>query len=295
MSENKLSGELVSFLSSDRLRLSGFLARPKIRSRKGIIYLHGLQGTFYRSNSMNVIAQESVRNGFNFLTIELRGSYNLVGMTKKIGRKTRWVSEGGFIEKFEECVYDIDGAIKYLGSLGINEIVLMGHSTGCQKIVYYQYKKKNRKVKALVLLAPGDDLNTQKSHSGRNFNKIIRHLKELYRSDKNAVVPYKYSKLAFSARRFLSFSDLNFVESRIFNYELQKLKEFGSVKVPVLAVFGSRDNYAVRPVKEYMRILEKNSGSKTFNYFIIKGADHGFDKREKQLSECVVGWLKKTA
>jgi pimeloyl-ACP methyl ester carboxylesterase len=292
MIDNQLGGALVSFLATDKLMLNGFLCRTKNKSNKAIIHIHGLRGNFYKSKYVKLFAKEALKNGFNFFMIEQRGSYSIIRLAKKKNRKYLSTLQGGSFEKFEECIYDIDGAINFLRKLGINKIYLEGHSTGCQKITYYQYKKKNRKVKALLLFAPADDYNIQKQELGRRFNKIITEAKNIYKKNKNAMMP-KPLELQYSIRRFLSFSDSKFVESRIFNYNLPRLKEFSAIKEPILAVFGSEEQYALKPVNVYMNILAKNTNSKLFTPLIIKGANHGFDGHEKALARESINWIRK--
>ena len=169
---------------------------------------------------------------------------------------------------------------------------MVGHSTGCQKITYYQYKRNNRKVKSLVLLAPGDDYNVERHMLGRRFDEAIRDARKLYKKDRSALMPKRYVKRSFSVGRFLSFSDLRFVEARLFNYESGRLAEFGRIRQPILAVFGSNDEHALKPVREYMRILERDTNSKRFDYAMIRNADHGFSGKEEKTARVVVDWLK---
>jgi dienelactone hydrolase len=286
-----LNGELVSFETQDKLTLHGFLARPKGKSSKAIIAIHGLFGDFYGSNRNRLIAKKAVANGINFLTIELRGSYAKNSLQKRTGKKSKWVASGCITEKFENCIYDIDGAIRFLQKLGVKKIVLMGHSTGCQKITYYQFKRKNRKVKALILLAPADDYNTTKKDLGRRFNRAVGIAHKLCKKDRSIEMPKEFH-MQYSAGRFLSFSDTKFAEARIFDYESRKLKEFSAIKEPILAVFGSKEQYALKPVKEYMKTLERDTSSRQFDYLIVRGADHSFTRKEKEISNKLITWLK---
>ncbi len=288
-----IKGELVSFKTDDGLILNGFLVRPKRGSKEALIYLHGMEGSFYRSNAAKVLARKLAARQINFLSIEQRGSYTMLGFKRKTRRKKVIYLAGGAFEKFEDCVYDINGAIRFLNRIGIKKIFLAGHSTGCQKITYYQYKRRDRRVKALVLLAPADDYNIQKKELRRRFNSAVRVARALYKKDRNSEMPREYIKRPYSAGRFLSYSDLRFVESRIFNYDLKRLREFGSVRQPMLAIFGSKEEHALKPVRDYMRILERNTRSSKFDYAIIKNADHGFDGRENAMADAVVDWLKK--
>ncbi len=288
---DQIKGELISFKTKDGLILNGFLVRARTKSSKAVIHIHGLEGTFYRSHLAKVLAKKLAGNGFNFLSIELRGSYTSLGIRRKTGKKLTWFSGGGGFEKFEECIYDISGAIRFLNGMGMKKIYLEGHSTGCQKITYYQYKKKDRRVKALVLLGPADDYNIEKRALGRKFNQAVKDANTLYKKDKYATMPKKYLKRIFGAGRFLSISDQRFVESRIFNYELPKLVEFNNVRRPVLVIFGSKDESATRPVNEHMEILKRDSGSTRFDHSIIKGADHGFTDKENKTANLILKWL----
>ncbi len=95
----------------------------------------------------------------------------------------------------------------------------------------------------------------------------------------------------FSARRHLSIVDLKRVESRLFNYD-GPLREFSSITVPILAVFGSKEQFAVKPVKVCLDLLKQKTRSKQFNSAIVKGGDHSFNKREAELAGLVAHWLK---
>ena len=151
-----IPGELVSFTTKDNIVLHGFLLRSKTKSDKAVINVHGLEGTFYRSSYAKILSKKLSTNGFNYLSIEQRGSYTAVGFRKKT-KKIGYVTAGGGFEIFEDCVYDIEAAVKFLKSMGIKKIFLEGHSTGCQKVAYYQYKKKDSSIKGIILAAPCDD------------------------------------------------------------------------------------------------------------------------------------------
>ena len=286
-----LKGEMVSFKTSDGLILHGFFVRPKRRSAKALIRVHGLCGKFYGSGFADALARGAASNGVNFLSIETRGSCTATGFRKKKGRKKFWLSAGGGFERFEDSVHDIAAAIRFLKRQGIKEIYLEGHSTGCQKITYYQYKKKDRRVKALILAAPADDYNIQRHEMGKKFGDAVRAANLLYKKDRNTEMPKKHIKEGFSVGRFLSFSDTRFVEARLFNYESRKLKEFGTIRQPILVLFGDKEEHALKPVKEYMKILERDTSSKRFDYCIIKGADHGFAGKENMAAKAIIRWL----
>ncbi|MGI0100346.1 MAG: alpha/beta hydrolase [Candidatus Micrarchaeaceae archaeon] len=288
-----IKGELAFFNTGDGLVLHGFLARPRRLSRNAIIHVHGLNGSFYRNKYAMALLKRSVESGFNFLSIEQRGSYGAFGLSRKTGGKFKRMQAGGAYERFEDSVNDIGGAIRFLGRLGINRIFLEGHSTGCQKIAYYQYKKRDRRVKGIVLSAPVDDYSLRKHELGKEFSNAVSFAKRNYKG--NPLMPKRYMKEMYSSRRFLSFSDLKSVEARMFHYNPKRLKEFSRIKVPVLAIFGSKEQYATMQVKECMDILKMNSGSKRFDHLIINGANHGFIGKEDELARAITKWVRDVA
>lgn len=281
-------GELVEFSTPDKFILHGFLLRPVRTTKKCIICVHGMGGNFYQNGLIMKIANASIRSGFAFFSINTRGHDRLTKIVRINGHRKE---AGTCLERFEGCVYDIAGALGALKKLQFNKFALVGQSTGCQKITYYQYKTKNPSVKALVLLAPCDDYNHQKTDAGKKFNYMVKLCKTLVRNkngDKlNEKIPGR-----FSAQRFLSVADLNRVEARLFNYE-GPLKEFSTIKTPTFALFGSDEQYAFKPVKDYLAILEKRTSSRIFAKAIIQGGDHSFRKHETEVTSAIMRWLQK--
>ena len=286
-----MKGELFRFYAGDGVVLHGFLCKPKKPSKVCILNVHGLGGSFYGNSYTKVMANTASSSGVNFFAISLRGSYDTFGLRKVRGKSTKMVRAGGNLEKFEDCLYDIEGAIKFLREMGMKRIFLEGHSTGCQKVTYYQYRRRDRNVKGLILLAPAEDLPIYMKDLKRRFTSAVKEARITSRKGPYEMMPQKYGLGGLSARRFLSLTDTRYVESRLFHYDSDRLKEFHSIKVPILAVFGSKDPYTEKPVREHMSILSRNASS-DFASLIIEGADHGFSGKERQLARGVLEWIK---
>lgn len=287
-----IKGELTYFDTPDRIRLCGFLSRPRSRTDKIVIFLHGLQGAFYTAKYLSNFSDLFTKGGFNFMTIEQRGSYSIRNIKKGKGGRQKRILLGGAIERFEDCVYDIEGAITFARGLGMKRVYLAGHSTGCQKATYYQSRARNRSVKGVILIAPADDYNSNKKDLGGKFNGAVEFARKELRKDRNAIMPKKYLEGVTSVSRFLSYADPKNAESRIFNYDLERLDVFRRVKVPVLALFGTREQFAVKPVAEYMRILAGNYRGASFRGVLIRGANHAFKNREEELAREIARWLE---
>jgi pimeloyl-ACP methyl ester carboxylesterase len=254
-----------------------------------MLYVDGMGGNFYRGFQF-LLGGHANRNGIDFFSINHRG-HDTVSRTKRLKNgKLKGVTIGTQFEKFEDCIYDIAGAIKLLKKKGYKEIILAGHSTGCQKIAYYQYKTKDSSVRALVLLAPADDYNVDRKELGKNLKRIFALSNKLVKQKKGDTMIE--NALGFSAQRLQSVINLDRVEARLFNYN-GGLKEFSSIKVPILAIFGSKEEYKTKPVERCLKILEEKTNSKSFSRLIIPGATHSFVKKEDEFAIPMMKWLKK--
>lgn len=278
-------GRLVEFRTSDGLVLSGFLAMPK-RAKIGVIHVHGMFSSFYRSTLVKTFVREFPRAGVAFLSIETRGSYTLAGFRKGNGR----AQVGGGMERFEDCVKDIDAAVRFMKRIGIKHVYLDGISTGSQKIAYYGYTKRGA-VKGLVLIGAVDDYNLRRKELGRRFNSAVRLAKSISRRDGKGMLPSEYLGVSLSARRFLSIADPKNPEARLFNYDRPVLTEVRSIKVPILSVFGSREQYATKHVRVLNSILAMNCSSPLSRQIIISGGDHGLRGHEKEACLSIRRWI----
>lgn len=280
-------GKLVSFPTTDRFHMHGFLIAPK-KARTCIVSVHGMTGNFYGYlKSLEPIIKKVNGQGIGYFSINTRG-HDYVSSLRSINRKRKRKRGGTRYERFDECVADISGALNALQKLGYKNFILMGHSTGCQKVTYYQYKKKDRRIRGIIILAPADDYNLDKKRFGRKFPIAARKCKALVRKRKGDTMA-DWIPLGFSAQRFLSVADPTKPEARTFNYDGQ-LREFSSVREPILAVFGSKEQFTVKPVKKCLEILAKKSRSRAYSMAIIKGADHSFNKHYEELGDTVARW-----
>lgn len=289
---NKIKGELVAYKTSDGLELHGFLIKSRSNPKKIVVHIHGLTGNFFRKALPHKIAQHCLSVGYDFLIVNTRGHGTISWINgAKLGKRKN-VEIGTALERFEDCVQDLKGVIDFLASTGYKKIILQGHSTGCQKSIYYIYKTQDKRVSAIVLLAPADDYNANIKILGRKWKKAVNFAKKIVQKTPNKLMPLNLTNNEYlSAQRFLSLNDLSRVESRIFNYG-SNLKEFGALKLPILAIFGSKDESRTKPVKLYLKKLAAVTASRNFVTAEIKHANHSFKNYEAKTARVVVNWLK---
>jgi len=269
----ELAGTMVALpVKNEEIVLDGFWRHEAKLNKTLMIFLHGMHSNFYRSKLKKMLMSRCVEEGCDLLTFNNRGC-----------------ESGVAYERFKDCLADIDTMLAFGKSKGYRQFILIGHSTGCQKITYYQAVRQDKRIVALINLAPGDDYAIWRREAGSKANYWLKKAHQLVRDRKGDTLLPSIC-LGFSARRFLSVADPAQLESKIFNYA-GSLTHFRKVRCPVLVLFGSEEQYACIPVEEMGAILEKKSRSVRYTYHTITGADHSFHEKEAQTSRVVFRWL----
>jgi dienelactone hydrolase len=65
------------------------------------------------------------------------------------------------------------------------------------------------------------------------------------------------------------------------------------VIVPIFLVFAEKDEYLDRPLSELVEWFKIKLEGKDITIKIIKGANHGFAKREKAVVGSIRNWMEK--
>lgn len=219
---------------------------------------------------------------------------------------------GTALELIKDCSKDIDGAINFLEEFGYKTFYLMGVSTGANKIVVYHYYKSfgkaqdkpKNKIAKYILLSGGDDTGLYYQMFGKNkFIKLLKKCLEKIQSKKGSNLISKYLDGGLISYQSLYDTinpdgDYNIFpfNEYVNNLKLSKkklFKEYKTIDKPTLVIYGENDEYCYGDVPRCVSILKKECpNSKLFTFKIIKGADHGFNGKEKQLAEIIANWLK---
>lgn len=281
-------GEIAKFFTRDGIELQGFLVGSK--SNVGILHIPGISGNFYENSFVDAEAEYAAKEKMTFLSMNTRGHDYVNELVKKDGKNFRIINIGGALERFEDCTLDIQAGIAFLRKKGCRRIILQGHSSGCQKIAYYQLCKKDKAVAGLILLAPADDMTIIKNMLGKEFGKTAEQAGKIVKAGQGGeFVPQRLLKV-ISAQRFCSLSRETSIEARLFNYE-GAMKEIGTLTVPLLAVFGERDMYLTRPATELLMVLKRKAARAQCETAVIKNAPHNFRGYEKRLVDVIDKWL----
>src|SRR5271157_727302 len=285
----RMYGELVKFTTKDGLRLDGFLLRSRPRNRRAILNVFGMTGNFFSSERHRAL-YAAARGGDTDIFLANNRGMGVINCFNTVRKDRKCI--GTARERFEDCVFDIGGAIDFLSKLGYKSVILQGHSTGCQKVAYYCSERKDRRVGGVILLAPADDYNLARGIRIKGgFASAVKVARGMVMRGKGGELTPEWIS-NYTAKRFLSYAEPDNAEARLFNYD-SAMKEFGRVRQPILAVFGSEDESMTKPAMEHMRILESRTGSSDFKWNIVKGVDHNFKGKEKELARITLRWANR--
>ena len=279
--------ELVRINSIDNIEQPGILYSPNNDTNKIVIHVHGLNGNFYENRFLDTIAKSYTDNNYAFLTFNNRGRDFITELFKG----DDFTIIGGSLERFKDCILDIDGIVNWVKNKGYNEIILEGHSYGCNKVLYYYNHKKSDNIKKIVLLAPCDiPSEGKKLLSKEEYDKAksdsTRLVQEGKESDlidfsvmangKIAAGTYYYDFLPGGENDFIRYVDGANGKSEILN----------SIDIPTLIIFGDVDECVLtQPIEIVKEYLTNNIND--CNIQIIEGADHSYAGRYEDLGKVI--------
>lgn len=254
--------------------LDGFWVTGKKPGRSLLIFVHGMGSNFYKSKFKKAWMRLGPKNGLDVFCFNNRGCESDV-----------------CDERFKDCIPDIDAALNFARQKKYKRIILLGHSTGCQKITYYQHRRRPADVSALILTAIGDDMAIAKRDLGRNYTRWLNRARQLAAKGKGET-RLPPNCLNFSARRFISAVDPNETEANLFCFD-GDMRIFSRLKLPLLAVLPEMEQYACIPVSDMADRLKVKSGSSRMDCALIPDADHSFHGQEEICVKVCLNWLRK--
>lgn len=288
------SCKIVQIETPNKFLLNGLWFGPE-RSKKVFIYVHGLGGSVF---AQHVLLEELAGRTSSVLTFNNRGS-GIVTKVKKLNALSRKGYESSIAgqahEIFTECIDDIEGAVRFAERNGAKNIFLMGHSTGCQKSVYYLSKKRTTPIKGLILMAPlSDYAYVVSTAEPKVLGEIITIAKKLIeKGHPHKMIPTLISSHPCDAQRFLSLYTPDNVEE-IFCYATPSKTPtaLNKIKVPLLVILADEDEYNDRPTKKIADWFKKSLQKQKATIKIIRRAPHNFRGHTKVLKMLINGWIK---
>lgn len=253
-----------------------------------VIFVHGMCQTIIDNYFATVWGNMLSMEGFGFLYAHNRGYSIENDILKKDGS---YVRLGCMYEIFEDSLLDIDLAIEMARKLGYKRFVLMGHSYGCNKLIYYFYKR-HPEILGMVLASAPDMVGLQLLRQ-ENYSELIKEAKENVDNGdgtkllSSLVEDYMYMS---SATYYNWFNEDSNLDNLPVMGNSENWYQFESIDVPILTFSGTLET------ENYMHLdmlKEKAVNSPSFEYKYIDDANHFYIGKEEEIGKLISDWLKK--
>jgi alpha-beta hydrolase superfamily lysophospholipase len=288
-----LDCKVLTIQTPKKIQLSGLWFGPE-KPKKAIIFVHGLGSSAFQTLIVPIVDQDTA-----VITFSNRGHDGLADFRKTANNKKGYTKVSGGVahEVFADCVDDLQGVVNVLKEHGVNDIYLCGHSTGCQKSVYYLSRpNKQSLVKGVILLCPVSDYaEVKKTNKPEQLKKAQDYALKLVNEGKeHELLPKDIWPDVIDAQRFVSLYTPDSIEE-IFTYSQpdKKPSTLQKVKIPTLLVFAEKDEYRDRPTKKMVEWFIKNMKTTNLSTAIVKNATHNFHMHEDEVNNYIKKWLDK--
>ena len=277
--------ELVRINSIDWIEQPGILYTPDRSTNKIVIHVHWLNGNFYENRFLDILAESYTEKNYAFITFNNRGREFITELIKW----NDFVVIGWCLERFKDCILDIQGVVNWVKSQWFEKIILEWHSYWCNKVLYYYNNTKDDCIKKIVLLAPCDiPAETKKFLSKEEYEKaknkstkLVNENKENELIDFSAMANWKIAAWTFYYD-FLPNWENDFIKYS----EDTKSEILNNIEIPVLVVFGDSDECVLtQPVEIVEEYLSNNL--KNCNIQIIKWANHWYNWKFSELKKII--------
>ncbi len=195
---------------------------------------------------------------------------------------------------FENCLKDIDVAVKFAIEKGYRKIYLQGHSLP-HKCIYYHIKKDNPYISGIISIC-NSDLLFEFTKYTENYEENLKLAKALIDSGQgDRIMPVLMWAGAYaSAKTYYSYGNSK-GNAHIFSFFNPKFKyeTLKKISVPILYVEPETDFFIGIDPREALDICVKNTKKAKASSLFIPRASHSFINFEEELCKGIIDWIKK--
>jgi pimeloyl-ACP methyl ester carboxylesterase len=242
--------------------------------------MHGFTGRFYEHHAVT-IGRRLAERGHVFVTANNRG--HDFGAAIHSARGGESLRAGAWWETFSECRFDFAAWIGYVAALGFERTVLVGHSLGAIKGVYYLATCGDERVSAFVS-ASGPVYIGRRVRDAPDRLELAKRLVAEGRA--RDLLPEDPSGRLTSAQAYLARAE---VSMDVYGIDADDAP-VGHLSMPILFVLGSNEpeigTHADLP------LLQRNARSAaSTDTLYVDGADHVYTGRELAVADGLADWL----
>jgi pimeloyl-ACP methyl ester carboxylesterase len=272
--------EICEFKTDDKETLHGIMLRGKKNFSEAIalVLIHGVAMNFY-TGPLPVFGKAFAEKGYDSLCMNTRGH--------------DWISRAGDLtdfggatyENLEDCLLDIDAAIKWLSLQGYKRFILIGHSLGALKAIYYQGIRMRPEVIGVVSCSAPKQFYSARSIEQPGFKDRLVLAEEMVASGRGEEflwAPTSGAMGIFTARTYIS------KYGRHENTDVRTQAErLGCFLLTIAG--GAESDFFIDYAKELAAAAQKSGATLE----VVPESDHFYNKRESDVVAIISTWLLK--
>lgn len=254
-----------------------------------VLFIHGMCGTIIDNYFATVWGKLLAEKNIGFIYEHNRGHSIENDINMKNAPTKRY---GCMYELFEDCIYDIDLAIQTAKDRGYKRIVLLGHSYGCNKVIYYYYKK-HPNILGIILASAPDMIGSHLSIQSKDYKELLKEAKENIENNEPTKLLHKMIEdyMYMSSGTYYNwYHEGSALDNLPVIANPKHWKQFEKIDVPILTFSGANE-------KEYYLHLdllkEKALNCNNFEYKIIEDTGHTYRNKEIEIGNLILNWIEK--
>lgn len=275
--------EYVEVKTEQNIFLNGFYAKSD--NKACVLFIPGLAGNFMESKFARILGQACMSHKVDFLFTHNQGSFQIMSFPylKEDGKLSN-IMKGATYEHFEDCVHDLDAWFDFVRDY--EDVYLIAHSLGCNKVVHYLQNHKPSNLKKVILLAPQD--NIKFTHLSIHDGMLEEAKANIQAGNPDKLLTKKLlGGCVISSQTYFDFitnPKINNIPYKTPDGDMSALQK---VVWPTLVLIGSKeDEKAAEYMKKVAKMLPYGESA------VIPDANHVFKNQEKVLSEEIINFLK---
>lgn len=298
----------VTFVTQDELRLPGLFFQPTTPTKRAVIFLHGCgsASVFYKQEKLQLFAQALARNNWAFLAFNNRGAHYLKKFSFGEGEDKQDRLYGTATEVIAETVPDIDAAVAWLESQGIEEIILLGESTGANKICVYHHYRPDNSVLGYILVGGGDDTGLWWQNLGENAKALYQEAQKRVAAADDSQYHLLTADLRYGVMTYRGLYDVMNPDGDYNTFPFAEQQGMGQhrstrplftyfrqIDKPTLLLYGSEDPFTFGPPVQAVKTLQQvHPQPDLLTTQVVEGSDHSFHGTEEAEVSAVTSWLR---
>lgn len=263
--------------------------------------IHGQAGNYLDNKFGAALGELAADQGYDYIFTHNRGwgiVNDIVTTQKNKDGGYDMVRCGAVYERFTDCVKDIDAWKQYALEKGYQQLILIGHSLGCPKLIYYLSQTNTKNIAGLVLASPADMVGSSKKEEGSQHQELV------YEAKANLDAGQRDKLLSQPLWNWITLSSQTFLDESVDGCPADVLPllrqpdtfpELASINIPILTLFAQNDSITIHSVEKDLDIIQSKAITcPHFTRATIPHTDHCYADQEQHFANTILNWINNT-